>query len=336
MTTELTSHNTPPAGKKMARDISSFALGNATELCRSVEKLCVAVVATNGVGKDEEVTKWNDAYASDHICQECEIGSIVKLVSWNVLAPKALKWMKKRLDESGVDVSQRLSTYSFSNPANTESRMDIQARLIYERIMAGYLVCLQECSKMLLDAILNKFSQPPMEGMNMLPVASIVYPQYVRSDALLESKKESFNLVIWNGNDYMIGDTTYLFSRDAGIEGSNLPCYTFTNNKTYKTFTIVNVHVRFGHNAAYAAMFKEQMPTYGVQIICGDFNCSSRYPIRDNRTEHILQYYASRDFKFVFPTLGYSHVNTFENTRNSQDMYDKFDYIILKNYESYY
>lgn len=293
---------------------------SAKEVCIRVEEAAVLFNSQGGIKETTDLEKFPwISDASDHLPQTMVLEGKVKLMSWNILNRKYLKWMLPRI-EDGVDISQRLHHIFADEDDKERIRNNSIVDILVYHLQQGFIVCLQEASPSVLSDVNKSIGTMDLEVVK------------------IENGEGNFNAVLFDQSLFNM-DTIMKLTAIGCREDDGLPIIRFTNNSTKFAFWVLNVHVDFGKNQKYADALlsdantdKEKTP----MIICGDFNASSRWPKRDNDVDHISVCYADPAFKFVMNESIYfadtlSHVNTFQNAKKTYDQMDRFDHIITMN-----
>jgi len=303
-----------------------YSLVPAEELCRRNEHDCGVFMAEKGITPETNLDKFPWEYESSDHRPVQYINNIteIKLFSLNLLNPKNAKYLAK---EEGFDGSQRITESACAVGVNDEGRLRALARLVVRKVSEGFIVCLQEVGAEF-DALLK-------EALSSY-IKSAFYTHVSEFDRKYDSN-------VYNCNMILFDLFTYELINIAGFLQINkwLPMLFLRHRvKGTNCFGVMNVHMKFKTNNLYLDLFKHIAKSQKPFFICGDFNCSSRFPKRDQPNDHLMDYYADPMFKFAIPQGEYTtnskgfvcpvftHVNKFTNAKSTYDQLDCFDYIM--------
>ena len=313
---------------------SGFALPQ--DFAWKVENDCAEFMKTKGILQGVKLPHfpWVSSL-SDHLPRTAVLQgkrATIRIMTWNTNNPAYGKWLKRRADtDTGEDLSQRIEWILGPDSNDPNTRLLEIASVIYQRVEEGYVVCLQEVGEYLHTKIQELANNSNNKDLT-----------YVVSNFEKEDNNEfNENLTIFDIKFYELLEHTDVNAPDLGIPDNKLVVLKLRpkqDNKEILTFNLVNVHVSWKKNKAYAALLTElfvdpKKNTLG--IVCGDFNCSSRYPDRKNGVDHLMDCYNDTDFRIAMnpehDRREYTHINTIQNAKTTFDQLDCFDYIMLIN-----
>lgn len=259
----------------------------------------------------------------------------IRILSWNCLNRKHLKWLQPDIAENGRDQSQRLHGTMFADEG--KQVQDAREEAIAVRVVdwintERFVVCLQEVSNGVLkriQRIQKEISEGKTQG-NFADMRVFVTRERFAGDEP-KSTEDDRCMILWNDHEYaMVGIPRTL--RVPGIRDET----SFIAMRKWDSgvaFTLVNVHIKYGFNKQYARRFlelfaSEETPT----VIVGDFNCSAR-DFDGDTVDGGLSEYRNSAFKFPRPEAPfYTGVQTYKNVFTTRKMLDKIDYVMLMNY----
>lgn len=313
-------------------DNRPFAAKGANRLMTARELAIFTEEKVKGLVTDKDMAHipW-ESNLSDHLMQSYFDGKDIRVATWNVLNPKYIKHLAKREDPDvpGVDMSQRLHNMPFASAGYAAHRLPLIADIVLCKVFEGYVVCLQEVGPDLVQRIndnLNAFR----DRVNHIEIVYQPTVEFGKSAA-----PANCNVTMWDTARYTKSGETRIFAPACGTHYGILPVITLQTSQTYRRFDVVNVHVAFGKNAEYAEALLTAY-TDRPAFVAGDFNATCRFPRREGgKADHIMECYG--DARFLFAAENdepyFSHVNTFENTRDCRLQLDKFDHILAINNE---
>lgn len=256
---------------------------------------------------------------SDHIPKMSKLTNGVKVVTYNVLNEKYLKYLDKE-DKN----NQGLGWSPFATQNGTEERQEINALVIDEWLNDNYIVMIQECS----EAFFKKMIQN-IENFWLNIEYHMTY---------INESMTNWNMTLWKRRDYRLLAMNILMpaklNQDNTVNDEQTNYYTFQKVDNPKIiFNLANVHISWMTNKDFLNKYNElffnnEYPT----IIAGDFNASCRLPA--NKEGDHITIYDNDKIKFYLPNSDeqiYSHVNLLKNAGSIERMLDLYDHIMIIN-----
>lgn len=254
-------------------------------------------------------------------------GRIVRVAAWNVLNKKyAQMHMVKSTHGQPLHEHEMASR----DPEKQKKREEAILRLLYIGDGAnGFdIICLQEVSADLLDAIKVKFA------------AEKIFTDREKYNA--DGSLKDCNVLLVRRDFIKIVGKTPFFAEDEKttihLFHAKIP-YDLSGLPSAR-FGIVTAHMPWDIQNKFPEVLlasdSKGLPT----LICGDFNCGVRMPVLNNGVDHLIKYAHPR---FVFPNpasqiklhkphaqRGATHVCCMRNIGNDESrLLDVFDHIVL-------
>ena len=203
---------------------------------------------------------WKPEYLSDHLPHEWVSRSAwVAVVTWNVLDFSYVGYMT-----SEKEGGQGLHNHPMIDPYIQKSRLKLIVEQVVEKLVRGYIVCLQEASDELREMI--KRALPS---------------DHVMHRTRIDEEDSNQLLVIYNTVRYETLGEHVLWGLGNGKERFVTNYWTLRSRVTLIAFNIANVHLSWCTNKMCRDRCEEIFlndPAQRPAIVCGDFNAGCRLP----------------------------------------------------------
>jgi len=305
-------------------------LVTAEEFCKLTEEGCAKFNTLYKITKETNLDEFPwDYELSDHLPVYFDDGkSGFKIMSFNVNNPKFSRHLSRSTHHGEQeDISQRISESNLAKKALDDGRLHALAVFILHRVMQGFVVCLQEVG----NGLHTKLREIVNQSYGS-------YAFHIRDSEFKCNSGERMydcNSVLFDMFRYTLVEVSAMVLTEANLINNHLDVLTLKSTENEKMLIkLANVHVKFRYNHKYARAFAAAASDLTVPLfVCGDFNCSSRYPKRPHDpADHLMDHYSDPNFAFARHAphvLQYSHVGRFDNAKSTYNQLDCIDYIMV-------